>query len=289
MQQLKTLMTLIQTGYRDIDSTGMTRCKQMRLVYRKVAFSLALLVIAAVACAIPGYRINGEQSAQKAVSQYAGDCFKFGAVVYQAELDKNVWQLTIVAHRYLQQKPNDPQRKCSFTMAYWRSQSVTETVPLADRKQLDGLFEEARRDTKEAAEELPNSATAHMNYGQFLLNFVPGMGKVQPMLYEFKTAVALRPDLGRAHYWLAEGYMGSGDESAKAVDTILWHANKAVDLDPRLANSYYIIASVYDWPSHRNLKRSKEYLDKYVAARPEQATRKDVVAFQKYLKENLPN
>lgn len=260
----------------------------MKVSYRKVAFSLALLMIAAIACAVPGYRVNSEQSAQKAVNQYAGDCFKFGAVVYQAELDKDVWQLALVAHRYLQQKPNDPQRKCSFTIAYWRSQSVTETVPPADRKRLDALFEEARRDTKEAAKELPTSATAHLNYGQYLLNFVPGMGKVQPMLQEFQAAVALRPDLGEAHYWLAEGYMGSGDTSARTVDEVLWHAKKAVDLDPRLANSYYLIACMYAWPSRHNPKLSKEYLDKYLAARPDQATRADVVAFQKYLKEKLP-
>lgn len=261
----------------------------MRLLRRKIALSLALLVIAAAAWAIPGYRINDQAAAEKAVNQYAGDSFKFGAVVYQAELDKNVWQLALAAHHYLQQKPHDPQRKCSFAMAYWRSQQVRETVPPAARKQLDGLFEEAARDSKEAATSLPKSAAAHLNYGQYLLSFVPGLEKVKPMLHEFQTAVSLRPDLGEMHFWLAEGYSGSGDSSNGTVDKIIAEATKSVASDPRLANSYYLIASVYDWPSHRNLKMSKLYLDKYLSARPEQATRPDVVAFQKYLKEKLPN
>lgn len=261
----------------------------MGVLRGKVALSLALLMTVVVAWAIPGYRINDQAAAQKAVEQYAEDSGKFGAVVYQAELDKNVWQLALVAHRYLQQKPNDPQRKCSFAMAYWRSQNVTETLSPASRKQLRGLFEEAARDSREAATELPTSAAAHLNYGQYLLSFVPGMEKVKPMLHEFQTAVLLRPDLGETHYWLAEGYFGSGDSSSKTVDKILTQAKKAVALDPRLANSYYLIASVYDWPSHRNLKLSRVYLDKYLSAHPEQATRPDVVAFQKYLKEKLPN
>jgi len=122
----------------------------MKLFRKKALLSLALLMTVAVAWAIPGYRINDEAAAQKAVKQYAGDSSKFGAVVYQAELDKDVWQLALVSHRYLQQKPADPQRKCSFAMAYWRSQQVRETVPPAARKQLQGLFEEAIRDTKEA-------------------------------------------------------------------------------------------------------------------------------------------
>ena len=261
----------------------------MRFFSGKFALSLALLVTAIVAWAIPGYRVNDQAAAQKAVEQYAGDSAKFGAVVYQAELDKNVWQLALVAHHYLQQKPNDPQRKCSFAVAYWRSQNVTETVPSAARKQLRGLFEEAARDSREAATKLPDSAAAHLNYGEYLLSFVPGMEKVKPMLHEFQTAVLLRPDLGETHYWLAEGYFGSGDSSSKTVDKILTEAKRAIALDPRLANSYYLIASVNAWPSHQNLKLSRVYLDKYLSAHPEQATRPDVVAFQKYLKEKLPD
>ena len=211
----------------------------MNFFRSKITVSLALLVIATVAWAVPGYRVNDQATAQKAVEQYAGDSAKFGAVVYQAELDKNVWQLALVAHHYLQQKPNDPQRKCSFAMAYWRSQNVTETVPLASRKQLQGLFEEAVRDTKEAAMELPNSATAHLNYGEYLLSFVPGMEKVRPMLHEFQAAVSLRPDLGITHYWLAEGYAGTGDYSAEMADKTISEAKKAVALDQRLSKSYY--------------------------------------------------
>ena len=255
----------------------------------KIILSLSLFMVAMVAWAMPGYRIDSQTAAQRAVKQYAEDSSRFGAVVYQAELDKNVWQLTLAAHDYLQQKPGDPQRKCSFAMAYWRSQEVREIVPTSARKQLKGLFEEAARDSKEAAFALPDSAEAHLNYGHYLLLFVPGLEKVKLMLREFQTSVLLKPESGEMHYWLAEGYAGTGDTSAKTVDKILAEAKKAAALDPRLANSYYLTASVYDWPSHRNLRLSKEYLDKYLSARPEQATRPDVVAFVKYLKEKLPN
>jgi len=255
----------------------------------RAALCTAFFVAATVAWAIPGYRINNQVTAKKAVEQYAEDNFKFGAIVYQAELDKNVWQLALMAHQYLQQKPNDPQRKCSFAMAYWRSQEVTETMSPADRMQIQDLFGEARLDTIEAAKELPTSATAHLNYGEYLLNFVPGMGKVKPMLHEFQAAVVLRPDLGECHYSLAEGYFGSGNSSSQTVDKIISEAECAIALDPRLVNSYYLIAAVYDWPSHRNLKMSKLYLDKYLVARPEQAARPDVVAFQKDLQDRLPH
>jgi len=261
----------------------------MGLRWRRAVLASALLMAAAEARAIPGYRISDPAAAQKAVEQYAADSSRFSAVVYQAELDKNVWQLALMAHRYLQLKPNDPQRKCSFAMAYWRAQEVTETVPLAARKQLQGLYEEAARDSKEAATDLPDSATAHLNYGQYLMSFVPGTQKVAPMLHEFQAAVSLKPDSGETHYWLAEGFASTGNYSAEMADRTISEAKKAIALDQRLSNSYYALATAYALPSKHDYGESRFYLSKYLTMHPEYRTRQDILAFQKYLKEKLPN
>jgi hypothetical protein len=66
-------------------------------------------------------------------------------------------------------------------------------------------------------------------------------------------------------------------------------AKKAIALDPRLSNSYYVLASAYALPSKHDYVESRFYLDKYLMIHPEYQTRKDIVAFQKYLQEKLPN
>src|SRR5579871_334638 len=212
------------------------RSKSMNLTKLKILFMFVLFLTATrVAQAIPGYHINDDASAKRAVKEFAEDSYKFGACVYQAELDKNLWRLTLAAHDYLLKKPDSPQGECSFASAYWRLQQVRsqETISPDVVKQLDAMFEEAARDTKEAANKLPNSAAAHLNYGQYLLLHVMGKEKVPTMLAEFKKAVALQPKVGEFHRWLAEGYAGSGDYSRKTMEAILSEGKQAVELDPR--------------------------------------------------------
>lgn len=117
-------------------------------------------------------------------------------------MNKSAWRLVLAAHKYLQKKPGDPERECSFAEAYWQSQQVgvSEQVPPKEKAQFEGLFEEAARDTEDAAKRLPKSAAAHITYGRYILLFVPGIEKVPQMIHEFQMAVALKPSSGYAHY-----------------------------------------------------------------------------------------
>jgi len=263
---------------------------KMKVLQRKLTFTLLLLVVVAgLAWAIPGYKINDDASAGRAVRQSAGDSDRFGAVVYQALLDKNSWRLALVAHDYLQQKPGDPQRECSFAQAYWQSQQVgvSEQVPEAAKTHLRGLFEEAARDTEDAARRLPNTAAAHLTYGRYLQLFIPGIEKVPQMLRELQRAVALKPNSGYMHFMLAEGYFGSGDDSDVNSDKIIIESKRAIELNSRLTESYALIAAAFS--RKKDWKMDKLYLDKYVRAEPEAAKRPDILATYKIIQQKLSN
>lgn len=260
----------------------------MRTIYTSVLAALLLMAVAAApVTAAPGYHINSDKSAKQAVQQYAGNNFQFGATVYQAYLDKNLWRLALAAHAYLQEKPGDPTRECSFAQVYWESQQpgVPENVPPAAAKQLRGWFEEAVRATEDAVKKMPKSVYANLTYGYYLQYYVTGMEKVPKMLRAYQRAVALAPDLGYAHYQLAMGYFSSGDSDNKKPDKILSELKKAIALDPRLTEGYEFMAAAYwqkgDW------KGDKFYLDKYLTLHPDQATRPDIVRTQQILKEKL--
>lgn len=242
---------------------------------KKACLTLALLgLFTAVALAIPGYRINSDETANQAVQQYANNNFQFQAVVYQAALDKSLWRLTLAAHAYLQQKPKDPARECSFAQAYWQSQQfgTAEEVPAAQKQILQGYYNEAVLDTQDAVRRMPNSAEAHLVYGHFLQYYMlMDKSNVPKMLHEYQEAVKLEPGSGYTHYQLALGYMGASDLSLPRINKIIYESKKALSLDPRLTESYFILSCAYDWPDHRDYKQHKFYLDKYLKAHPEHA------------------
>jgi tetratricopeptide (TPR) repeat protein len=247
-----------------------------------------LLASTSVAWAIPGYHIGDDSSAQTAARQYAGNCEKFRAVAYQAYLDKSLWRLALAAHESLQQKPDDPQRECSFATVYWQAQSpvgVHEAVPAAARAQLQGLYNEAVEDTKEAARRMPASVAAHLNYGYYLQYFVMGMGKVPSMLREYERAVALAPDMGYAHAMLTNAYFGSGDESQKTVDKIIAEGEKAVALDPRQTEPYFLMAAASCWANR--YKAAQSYLSKYLKLAPDATANPGVAPMQQSIQQHL--
>ena len=208
-------------------------------------------------------------------------------MVYQAYLDKNLWRLAIAAHDYLSQKPGDTARECSFAQAYWRSQRLAarEQVPSDKQRQLAGWYEEAIRDTQNAARKMPRSVEAHLAYGEYLQYFVMGTGKVPQMQAEYKKAVALTPQVGEVHCRLADAYFSSGPLTPPQVRTMIAEYQKAVALDSRQTESYFFISASYyrlqDW------KNVRLYLNKYLTLHPEAATRADTIAVQKILAEKL--
>ena len=242
-----------------------------RATHLVAAFCCVVLMMAVrPAAAVPGYHITNDKSAQLAVQQYAGNNFLFNAVTYQAFLDRNLWRLTLAAHDALAKEPNNIALKCSFTMAYWQSQSpvgVHEDVPTAARTQLQGMYAEALRDTKEAVQKLPNSVSAHLNYGYYLQWFVMGMEKVPAMLREYQAAVRLRPDLGYVHAALAQAYAGSGDYGTATSDKIIAECKRAVALDSRLIEPYSTMAAAYCWKN--DYRSANIYLNKYLKLNPE--------------------
>ena len=243
----------------------------------------AVLVLAAIAWAVPGYHIDDMASARQAVQQYGGNNFQFRAVVYQAYLDKNLWRLAIAAHDSLNQKSSDPVWECSFAQAYWRSQrfGTREQVPPDKQRQLAAWYDEAIRNTQDAAKKMPRSVDAHLVYGEYLQYFVMGMGKVPQMQAEYKKAIALTPQVGELHYRLADAYFGSGPLTHPQIWTMIAEYNKAVALDPRQTESYFFISASYyklqDW------KNVQHYLDKYLMFHPEAASRADIIAVRKML------
>ena len=259
--------------------------KTNRLILLGAGMLTATAIAFAFAKGMPGYRINDAASVNRAVHQYADDCDKFGAVIYQAGLDKDLWQLTIAAHAYYRSKPSDAERECSFVNAYWGLRDRNETIPPDAAKQLEGMYGEAVDDTEDVAHKLPDSMTAHLVYGRYMLLHVMGMAKVKPMLAEFRKAVMLRPDSGTAHYWLAQGLAGSGDYSRPTADATIREAKKAIRLDPRLSESYYLLATAYELPSEDNRKMSEIYLNKYLKIHPERANIPDIAGFRKWYSE----
>lgn len=261
----------------------------MRRAYTQTIVTLLLLLGSGYAAqAIPGYHINDDASARRAAREFADDSFKFRACVYQAQLDKSLWRLTLAAYDYLQQKKKNPERECSFASAYWQSQGVDvhEAVPPDKRKQLQGLQEETARCSKDAAEKLPGSVSAHLSYGQYLMYFVMGYEKVPLMLAEFKKAVVLQPEMGLTHYWLALGYFNSeNNNSAITSNLVIKEATKAVEMDPRLTTSYFWISCAY-W-AKSDYKQDKIYLDKYLKFHPEAANRPDIVRAQEETQKKL--
>ena len=237
--------------------------------------------------AIPGYHIDSDKAARQAVQEYGENNFQFGAVCYQAALDKNLWRLALAAHDHLSAKPKDPMRECSFAQAYWESQQagVSETVPPAIAKQLQNWFDEAVRDTQDAVKKMPRSVNAHLVYGEYLQYFVMGMGKVPQMQAEFKKAVALAPNVGAYHFLLANAYFGSGPLTRPEIKTMIAEYKKAIALDPRQTESYLGIAASYyqlqDWVNDRR------YLNKYLSLNPKAASRPDIIAIRKMLAEKL--
>ena len=250
--------------------------------------TLTLLALG-TANAVPGYHIDGDKSAKQAVQEYGENNFQFDAVCYQAALDKNLWRLALAAHDYLREKPKDPVRECSFAQAYWESQQsgASETVPPIAAKQLQGWFEEAVLDTQDAVKKMPRSINAHLVYGQYLQYFVMGMGKVPQMQAEFKKAVALAPNVGQYHFLLANAYFGSGPLTRPEIRTMIAEYKKAIALDPRQVESYFFLACSYD--QLQDYKDERHYLNKYLSLRPAAASRTDIIAIQKDLKEKLGN
>lgn len=237
--------------------------------------------------AVPGYHIDSDKTAKQAVQQYGENNFQFEAACYQAALDKNLWRLALVAHDYLREKPKDPARECSFAQVYWKSQQVgvSETVPPAVAKQLQGWFDEAVLDTQDAVKKMPRSVSAHLTYGTYLERFVMGMGKVPQMQSEFKEAVALSPNVGQYHFQLADAYFSSGPLTRSEKEAMIAEYKRAVALDPRQTESYFFLAASYyqlqDWTNDRR------YLNRYLKLRPEAASRPDIIATQKMLMEKL--
>ncbi len=237
--------------------------------------------------AVPGYHIDSDKAARQAVQQYGENNFQFNAACYQAALDKSLWRLAIAAHDYLQGKPKDPVRECSFAQAYWQSQEagLSESVSPLVAKQLQSWFEEAVRDTQDAVKKMPRSVNAHLAYGTYLQYFVMGMGKVPQMQAEFKKAVALAPNVGAYHFLLANAYFGSGPLTRPEIETMIAEYKKAIALDPRQTESYFFLAASYsrlqDWTDDRH------YLNKYLSLHPEAASRPDIVATRKMLAEKL--
>lgn len=251
----------------------------------RVLLVTLLLSLAVLAWAVPGYHVNDDASARKAVEQYGENNFQFRSVVYQAQLDKSLWRLTLAAHEYLLLKPTDPARECSFAQVYWQPQRTQEQVPEAEQKKIAALYDEAVRDTKDAARKMPRSVDAHLTYGKYLQYFVMGMGKVPQMQAEYKKAAALTPNVGEVHFRLADAYFSSGPLTHSQIMTMIAEYKKAVALDPRQTESYFSLAACYyrlqDWKSDRL------YINKYLELHPEYATRPDIVAVQKMLKEKL--
>ena len=250
---------------------------------------VALIILCASAQAIPGYHIIDDVTANRAVHDFADDSFKFRAAVYQAQLDKNLWRLTLAAHKYLQQNPNRPERECSFATAYWAFQAIRtrESVPDDKSKELQALYNEAAKDVKEAAQRLPKSVTAHIIYGQYIVWHEMGDQKIKPMLAEFLAAVKLRPDLGDTHYWLATGYMSTGDNISKLnCHNIIVEFKTAISLDPRLTESNYFLSCAYSWPSVHDYATSQHYLDLYLKANPDKVNEPRVANLVKYLRQH---
>jgi len=252
-----------------------------------VLVSAAVLALAALAWAVPGYHINDMATARQAVQQYGENNFQFGAVVYQAYLDKNLWRLAIAAHDSLGQKPGDPMRECSFAQAYWRSQRLAarEQVPPDRQRQLAAWYDEAVRDTEDATRKMPRSADAHLVYGEYLQYFVMGMGKVPQMQAEYKKAVALTPQVGEVHQRLADAYFSSGPLTPPQIMTMISEYKRSVALDPRQTESYFFISASYyrlkDW------KNVQHYLNKYLQLHPEATSRPDTIAVRKILAQKL--
>ena len=273
----------------------------MKLSVKSVAL-LALFTGGSIgiAWAIPGYHISGSAAAEKSVQQFAEDSLKFRAVVYQAQLDNNAWRLALASYKYLQLRPTDPQRECSFSEAYWsyrkslwnlKETNGSNDVPVDASKTLNALDEAAVKATKSAVQNMPNSVAAHLNYGNYLQYFgLMGQAKnIQLMLNQYKQAASLRPDLGYTHYALAIGYMGSGKTDIEATNNIIAEFSRAVALDPRLTDSYFFIAAVYSWPSKNDLTVSRFYLDKYLRLYPSEINSARVAPLNKYLREHNAN
>lgn len=285
------LMILNQDGTRRATNEATRFCEKEKQIdtIRSLAVAALILVVSVIVPvnAAPGYHIDSDRSAKQAVQQYGENNFQFGAVVYQATLDKNLWRLTLAAHDYLQEKPKDPVRQCTFAQAYWQAIQAggNESVSPATAKQLQLWFEEAVRDTENAVKKMPRSIYANLIYGDYLLYNVMGMQKVPMMLHAYQQAVTLAPDLGYAHYKLAMGYFGSGDYSSKNEDRVISELKKALALDPRLTESYFSMAGAY-WQKG-DYKNVRFCVTKYLNLHPEQATRPDIVRTQAMLREKL--
>ncbi len=260
----------------------------MKNQWQSLVCSVTLLLLPAFQVhSLPGYHVNNEASVQKAVKQYASNSNKFRAVVYQAMLDKHSGPLALATHRYLLLKPNDPERKCSFATAYWQTQfpGVRQNISPKDVKQLQGLYQEAVQDTKEAAQKLPHSVAAHINYARYLQYFVYGTEKVPAMVREYQKVVALEPHQAEAHYALAMAYLGTGDYSVETSHKAIAELKQAVKLNPRLTESYSYMAASCSWVN--NWKEAKFYLQQYIRVNPKAATRPDVVAVMKTANEKI--
>ena len=117
-------------------------------------------------------------------------------------------------------------------------------------------------------------------YGHFLQYYtLMDRSNIPKMLHQYKEAVRLEPKSGYAHYQLALGYMGANNFSAGNIANVIQESKMAVALDPRLTRSYYIIACTYDWPGHRDYKKFKFYLGKYLKAHPEDANDPHITAW----------
>lgn len=254
---------------------------------RQITALMILLtaLFAVLAWAVPGYHIADAPSAKQAVQQYAENNFQFRAVVYQAQLDKNLWRLALASHDYLHEKPKDPVREYSFAQAYWASQQVRENIPSPDRAKLAALYDEAVHDTQDAAKKMPRNVDAHLVYGFYLERFVMGMGKVPQMQAEFKKAVALTPNVGEVHAQLADAYFSSGPLTRSEIGTMITEYKKAISLDPRQTESYFFLACSYDHV--QDYTNERHYLNKYLSLHPEAASRPEIVAVRKMLAEKL--
>lgn len=136
---------------------------------------------------------------------------------------------------------------------------------------------------------MPNSVAAHLNYGNYLQYFglMGQKSSVALMLHEYQQAVALSPNLGYAHYALANGYIGAGRSDLQTVDKAIAEYKKALELDPRLTNSYYSLAALYSWPCKSDFATGRAYLDKYLRIYPDEAKSPTVVPLARYLDEKL--
>ena len=254
---------------------------------KRIVMLTALCCVSSAATAVPGYHINSDTSARRAVAEYADTCDPFASCVYQAAVDKSTWRLVLASLAYLKEKPESGDRECSFAQAYlqYTRSGPYEQVSAKASKELETAYLAALNAARDAPRRLPNSSRAHLTCGLFIKQFEMGFQKVSPMLTELRKAVQLSPASGECHRCLAEGYMSSGDETSPMIEKIIAESKLALKCDPRQTTSWFYMCAACCWPAKADYKAARIYLDNYLKGAPE--NNPGVPGIQKLLQEKL--